>query len=189
MLESFGDSVSPRFVSGEAHIDIDAPVYLDVMRRLRDDPALCFEQLMDLCGMDYSVYENPPGRGGRFAVVSQLLSVSKNWRLRARCFVPDDASPELPSVVPVWNSAQWFEREAFDLFGIVFSGHGDLRRILTDYDFSGHPLRKDFPLSGHVEARYDPERRRVVYGPVTVEEREIVPRRVCGQNYDGLEDA
>jgi NADH-quinone oxidoreductase subunit C len=151
------------------------------MRKLRDD--LGFEQLIDLCGVDYSVYGDRPREGSRFAAVSHLLSIRNNWRLRVRSFCPDDAFPVLPSIVEVWPGADWFEREAFDLFGIMFDGHPDLRRILTDYGFVGHPFRKDFPLSGYVEMRYDPEQKRVVYQPVTIDPREVTPRIVREPNY------
>ncbi|MDR1708789.1 MAG: NADH-quinone oxidoreductase subunit C [Candidatus Accumulibacter sp.] len=178
-----------RTALGEISIDVDAGVYLDAMRTLRDEPELGFEQLIDLCGVDYSAYGDGRWRGRRFAVVVHLSSVSHNWRLRVRCFAPGDDSPELPSVVAIWNSANWFEREAFDLFGIVFQGHADLRRLLTDYGFIGHPFRKDFPVSGHVEMRYDPEQKRVVYQPVSIEPREITPRIVREANYGNVENA
>jgi NADH-quinone oxidoreductase subunit C len=157
--------------------------YLDVATTLRDDPTLGFDQLMDLCGVDYSDYDNTTWEGPRFAVVSHLLSVKHNWRLRLRVFAPEDSFPLVASVTPIWNSANWFEREAFDLFGILFEGHDDLRRILTDYGFIGHPFRKDFPVSGNVEMRYDPEQKRVIYQPVTVETREVTPRVIREENY------
>ncbi len=164
--------------------------YLQVATALRDDPSLAFEQLMDLCGMDYSAYKDGApsiyAEGPRFCVVSHLLSISKNWRLRLKCFAADDGFPIVESVTPIWNSANWFEREAFDLYGIVFDGHEDLRRILTDYGFIGHPFRKDFPTTGHVEMRYDPEQKRVVYQPVTIELREITPRIIREDNDGGL---
>jgi NADH-quinone oxidoreductase subunit C len=171
---------------GELTLTVAAAYYAEVMRRLRDDPSLRFEQLIDLCGLDYSAWKNAAWEGLRFAVVSHLLSVTHNWRLRVRVFAPDDALPVVASVTEIWNSANWFEREAFDLYGIVFEGHVDLRRILTDYGFIGHPLRKDFPVSGHVEMRYDAEQRRVIYQPVTIEPREITPRVVREENYGGL---
>jgi NADH-quinone oxidoreductase subunit C len=158
----------------------------EVARTLRDHEALKFEQLIDLCGVDYRDYRNQPWEGPRYAVVAHLLSVSHNWRLRLKVFAPDDDLPTVPSVTEVWNAANWFEREAFDLFGIIFEGHLDLRRILTDYGFIGHPMRKDFPVTGHVEMRYDPEQRRVIYQPVTIEPREIVPRVVREDQYGGL---
>ena len=156
---------------------------IEVMRALRDRPELRFETLIDVCGVDYSSYGNVPGEGPRFAAVYHLLSLANNARLRVRTFAADDDFPVLPSVIDVWPSANWFEREAFDLYGIVFEGHPDLRRLLTDYGFVGHPFRKDFPLSGHVEMRYDPEQGRVVYQPVTIEPREVTPRIVREQHY------
>lgn len=160
--------------------------YLAVMTLLRDAPVARFEQLVDLCGIDYSTYGDGRWEGQRFAAVSHLLSVSLNQRLRVRVFCADDDFPVLPSVTSLWASANWYEREAFDLFGIVFEGHEDLRRILTDYGFIGHPFRKDFPLSGHVEMRYDAERQRVIYEPVSIEPREITPRIIREDNYGGL---
>ena len=171
---------------GELTATVRAADLLDVARTLRDDPTLKLEQLVDLCGVDYSAYKDQPWEGPRFCVVSHLLSVTHNWRLRLKVFAPDDDLPLVPSLTGVWASANWFEREAFDLYGIVFEGHDDLRRILTDYGFIGHPMRKDFPVSGHVEMRYDPERRRVIYQPVTIEPREITPRIVREENYGGL---
>ncbi|HSG74808.1 MAG TPA: NADH-quinone oxidoreductase subunit C [Burkholderiales bacterium] len=168
---------------GELTVEVPPEGYLDACRRLRDEPGLKFEQLIDLCGVDYSTYGNQPWEKGRFAAVLHLTSVTHNWRLRLRAFCADDALPMLDSLVEVWPGVNWFEREAFDLFGIVFEGHPDLRRILTDYGFVGHPFRKDFPISGHVEMRYDPEQRRVVYEPVTIEPREITPRVVREPNY------
>jgi NADH-quinone oxidoreductase subunit C len=158
-----------------------------VALQLRDAPGCKFEQLIDLCGVDYSAYKDVANDGPRFCVVSHLLSVSLNQRLRLKVFAPDDGMPIVTSVVDVWNSANWFEREAFDLFGIVFDGHSDLRRILTDYGFIGHPFRKDFPTQGHVEMRYDAEQARVVYQPVTIELREITPRVIREDNYGGLQ--
>jgi NADH-quinone oxidoreductase subunit C len=166
---------------GEITIEVPAADYLAAMRKLRDD--LGFEQLTDLCGVDYSAYGDRPREGARFAAVTHLLSIRNNWRLRVRSFCPDDEFPVLASLVDVWPAANWFEREAFDLFGIMFEGHPDLRRILTDYGFVGHPFRKDFPLSGHVEMRYDPEQKRVVYQPVTIDPREVTPRIVREPNY------
>lgn len=162
---------------GELTLVVKAEDYLDAARLLRDDPSLRFEQAVDLCGVDYSDYAEGAWDGPRFAAVTHLLSVTHNWRLRLRAFAPDDDLPVLPSLIDVWNSLNWFEREAFDFYGIVFEGHPDLRRILTDYGFVGHPFRKDFPLIGNVEVRYDAERKRVVYEPVTsVEPRVGVPR-------------
>jgi NADH-quinone oxidoreductase subunit C len=171
---------------GEVTVTVDTSAYLDVMQTLRDAPQASFEQLIDLCGMDYSSYGDGRWEGQRFAAVSHLLSVSLNQRVRVRVFCADDDFPVLPSVTTLWNSANWYEREAFDLYGIVFEGHTDLRRILTDYGFIGHPFRKDFPLSGHVEMRYDAERQRVIYEPVTIEPREITPRVIREDNYGGL---
>jgi NADH-quinone oxidoreductase subunit C len=168
---------------GEITLDVDAAAYPETMLTLRDAPELRFEELTDLCGLDYSVYGDGQWQGKRFCVVSHLLSVTHNWRLRVRCFAPGDDSPAVPSVVSVWNSANWYEREAFDLFGIVFTGHADLRRLLCDYDFDGHPFRKDFPISGHLEMRYDPKQKRVVYQPVSIEPREMTPRIVREENY------
>jgi NADH-quinone oxidoreductase subunit C len=171
---------------GEITITVAAAELLRIAERLRDDPALKFEQLVDLCGVDYADYRNEPWEGRRFCVVSHLLSVTHNRRLRLKVFAPDDEMPSVPSLTEIWASVNWFEREAFDLFGIVFEGHEDLRRILTDYGFIGHPMRKDFPVSGHVEMRYDPEKKRVIYQPVTIEPREIVPRVVREDHYGGL---
>jgi len=154
---------------------------------LRDHPALKFEQLIDLCGLDYRDYGNGRHDGLRYAVVYHLLSVSSNHRLRLKVFAPDDEFPVMDSVVGIWPSANWFEREAFDLFGIMFPGHPDLRRILTDYGFIGHPFRKDFPLSGFVEVRYDPDQKRVIYQPVSIEPRETVPRVVREAHYGDVE--
>jgi NADH-quinone oxidoreductase subunit C len=172
---------------GELTAVVAAADYLGVMQTLRDDPALRFEQLIDLCGIDYSAWKDTEWDGLRYAAVSHLLSVSLNWRLRVRAFAPDDSLPALASVTEVWGAANWFEREAFDLYGIIFEGHIDLRRILTDYGFIGHPMRKDFPTSGHVEMRYDAETKRVIYQPVTIEPREITPRVVREDNYGGLQ--
>jgi NADH-quinone oxidoreductase subunit C len=168
---------------GELTIVVSAREYQDIATRLRDDLSLRFEQLVDLCGVDYQTYGDGAYDGPRFAAVLHLLSVSNNWRLRVRVFAQNDDVPLIPSIVDVWNSANWYEREAFDLYGIVFEGHPDLRRILTDYGFIGHPFRKDFPVSGYVEMRYDPEEKRVVYQPVTIEPREITPRVI---RYGGL---
>jgi NADH-quinone oxidoreductase subunit C len=171
---------------GEVTLVVAAADYLPVMQILRDAPQTRFEQLLDLCGMDYSDYGDGRWEGPRFGVVVHLLSVSLNHRLRVRVFCPEDDFPVVASVNELWNAANWYEREAFDLYGIVFEGHNDLRRILTDYGFIGHPFRKDFPLSGHVEMRYDAERQRVVYEPVTIEPREITPRVIREDNYGGL---
>ncbi|HVK33686.1 MAG TPA: NADH-quinone oxidoreductase subunit C [Burkholderiaceae bacterium] len=171
---------------GEIAVTVKAADYPAVALQLRDDPALAFEQLIDLCGLDLSAWKNAGHDGPRYVVVSQLLSVVKNWRLRLKVTCPDDDLPLVASVTDVWSSANWFEREAFDLYGILFEGHTDLRRILTDYGFIGHPMRKDFPTTGHVEMRYDAEQKRVIYQPVTIEPREIVPRIVREENYGGL---
>ena len=171
---------------GEITITVSSAEYLEVALALRDDPALRFEQLIDLCGVDYSEYRDQPWAGARFCVVSHLLSVSLNWRLRLKVFCIDDDVPSITSLNDVWSSANWFEREAFDLYGIIFDGHLDLRRILTDYGFIGHPFRKDFPTSGNVEMRYDPEKKRVIYQPVTIEPRDITPRIIREDNYGGL---
>lgn len=168
---------------GEVTLVVRPERYLEAAQVLRDDAKLKFEQCVDLCGVDYSEYGDGAWDGERFAVVVHLLSVSHNWRLRLRVFCPDDALPVVPSITPLWPAAGWYEREAFDLYGIVFEGHADLRRILTDYGFVGHPFRKDFPVSGHVEMRYDPEQKRVVYQPVSIEPREIVPRVVREDSY------
>jgi NADH-quinone oxidoreductase subunit C len=181
-----GRARSVELARGEVTVTVAAADYLGVMQALRDAPEARFEQLIDLCGVDYSAYGDGRWEGARFAAVSHLLSVSLNQRVRVRVFCTDDDFPVLPSVTALWNSANWYEREAFDLYGIVFEGHADLRRILTDYGFIGHPFRKDFPLSGHVEMRYDAERQRVIYEPVTIEPREITPRVIREDNYGGL---
>lgn len=170
----------------EVTVVVSSKDYRAAMQKLRTDARCTFEQLIDLCGVDYSTYADGTYDGPRFAVVSHLLSVSLNQRLRVKVFCPDDDFPMVVSVSDIWNSANWFEREAFDLYGIVFDGHTDLRRILTDYGFIGHPFRKDFPLSGHVEMRYDAEQKRVVYEPVTIEPREITPRIIREAKYGGL---
>ena len=167
----------------ELTLIVKPQAYAAAMRALRDHPDCRFEQLIDLCGMDYSGYGEGAWEGARFAVVVHLLSLSNNRRVRVRVFCPDDDLPVVASVVDIWPAANWFEREAFDLYGIVFEGHPDLRRILTDYGFIGHPFRKDFPLSGNVEMRYDPTQQRVIYQPVSIEPREIVPRVVRDESY------
>jgi NADH-quinone oxidoreductase subunit C len=179
-VQWLGDSLD------ELTLVVEARALTESATILRDDPALRFEQLMDIAGVDYSTYGDGAYDGRRFAAVLHLLSISKNWRLRVRVFAPDDDLPVLPSLVDIWSSANWYEREAFDLFGIVFDGHPDLRRLLTDYGFIGNPFRKDFPVTGFVEMRYDPEERRVVYQPVTIEPREIVPRIIREEPYGGL---
>jgi NADH-quinone oxidoreductase subunit C len=171
---------------GEITITVSSANYLEVAKTLRDDASLKFETLIDLCGLDYSSYKDQPWDGPRYCIVSHLLSVSKNWRMRLKVFAPDDDVPVVASLTDVWAGANWFEREAFDMVGVIFDGHVDLRRILTDYGFIGHPLRKDFPVSGHVEMRYDPEQKRVIYQPVTIEPREITPRIIREDNYGGL---
>lgn len=174
---------SLKLALGELTIEVAAADYLAVMTALRDEPDLRFEEMIDLCGVDYSAYGDGAWSGRRFAAVSHLLSIAHNWRLRVRVFAEDDEFPSVDSVTGVWTSVNWFEREAFDLFGIAFVGHNDLRRILTDYGFIGHPFRKDFPISGHVEMRYDPDQGRVIYQPVTIEPRENTPRIVREDTY------
>ena len=180
-LELTGDAV--RYELGEVTLTLAALDLPASMTLLRDAPDLKFSQLMDVCGVDYRDYPSKDRCSSRFAVVYHLLSIDFNHRVRVRVFCDDDEQPAVSSVVDIWPSANWFEREAFDLFGIVFDGHPDLRRLLTDYGFVGHPLRKDFPLSGHVEVRYDPIEKRVVYQPVTIEPREIVPRVIREDSY------
>ncbi len=180
---------------GEVTLTIRAVDLIEAMTLLRDRPELRFEQLIDVCGVDYgsfgkAAWDGEPSESGarpRFAIVYHLLSLANNWRLRVRAFADDDEMPVIESIINIWPSANWFEREAFDLYGIVFTGHPDLRRILTDYGFIGHPFRKDFPLSGNVEMRYDPDQQRVVYQPVTIEPREIVPRVIRVENYADVE--
>ncbi|WP_426109757.1 NADH-quinone oxidoreductase subunit C [Massilia sp. PWRC2] len=180
---ALGDDVTITAALGEVTVVVKAANYLAAMLTLRDDPALQFEQQLDLCGVDYSTYGEGAWDGLRFAAVSHLLSIAHNWRVRVRVFAEDEDLPVLASVVGVWRSANWYEREAFDLFGILFEGHNDLRRILTDYGFIGHPFRKDFPVTGYVEMRYDPEQKRVIYQPVTIEPREIIPRVIREETY------
>jgi NADH-quinone oxidoreductase subunit C len=180
----FGDKLkSLKLALGEITVEVSADDYLSVMTALRDEPKFSFEELIDLCGVDYSTYGDGAWQGRRFAAVSHLLSIQNNWRLRVRVFADDDEFPSVNSVTGVWQSVNWFEREAFDLYGIAFVGHDDLRRILTDYGFIGHPFRKDFPISGHVEMRYDPDQARVIYQPVTIEPRENIPRIVREDTY------
>lgn len=182
--KALGEGVVQSFVRlGELTLIIEPQRYAGAMRTLRDHPDCRFEELIDLCGIDYSDYGNGAWDGARFAVVTHLLSLTHNQRVRVRVFCPDDDLPVVASVVDLWPSANWFEREAFDLYGIVFDGHPDLRRILTDYGFIGHPFRKDFPLSGNVEMRYDPTQQRVIYQPVSIEPREITPRIVRDESY------
>ena len=183
-----GDKVkSLKIALGEITLAVSAADYLAAATLLRDAPGCRFEQLIDLCGVDYSEYRDGQYDGLRYCVVSHLLSVSLNQRVRLKVFCPDDDFPVVDSLNGIWNAANWFEREAFDLYGIIFEGHNDLRRILTDYGFIGHPFRKDFPTSGHVEMRYDPEQKRVIYQPVTIEPREITPRVIREDNYGGLQ--
>jgi NADH-quinone oxidoreductase subunit C len=197
----FADKLRVETAFGAVTAVVDAERLVATMRSLRDLPEFRFETLIDICGVDYSAYgatapgiaysssdatpAEPPKRlhGGRFAAVYHLLSITHNHRLRVRAFAPDDDFPVLPSVIDVWPSANWYEREAFDFYGVMFIGHPDLRRILTDYGFVGHPFRKDFPLSGNVEMRYDPEQGRVIYQPVTIEPREVVPRIIREESY------
>ena len=184
-----GDRVKNLKVAfGEVTLTVAASDYLAVATLLRDSAGCKFEQLIDLCGVDYSEYKDGQYDGARYCVVAHLLSVSLNQRVRLKVFCPDDDFPVVDSVNDIWNAANWFEREAFDLYGIIFEGHNDLRRILTDYGFIGHPFRKDFPTTGHVEMRYDPEQKRVIYQPVTIEPREITPRVIREDNYgNGLQ--
>ncbi len=187
LVAALGDKAAVVSVAlGEVTVTVLASNYVSVMQILRDAHDCKFEQLLDLCGMDYSAYREVGREGPRFGVVSHLLSVTLNQRVRVMVMCPDDDFPVVDSVNDLWNSANWYEREAFDLFGIVFEGHSDLRRILTDYGFIGHPFRKDFPMSGHVEMRYDAERARVIYEPVSIEPREITPRIVREDHYGGL---
>ncbi|MGZ3158901.1 MAG: NADH-quinone oxidoreductase subunit C [Burkholderiaceae bacterium] len=184
LRNALGDHLQSLTISlGEIAIVIKASNYFSAMRVLRDHADLRFEELIDLCGLDYSTYGDGAWDGARFAVVSHLLSIANNWRVRVRVFAEDDEVPVVASVTDIWPAANWYEREAFDFFGILFDGHNDLRRILTDYGFIGHPFRKDFPVSGYVEMRYDPEQKRVIYQPVTIEPREIIPRVIREEQY------
>jgi NADH-quinone oxidoreductase subunit C len=188
LAQELGEAVeSSSDALGELTLVLRPAHLVDACRRLRDAPALRFELLTDLCGVDYAAYGDGARDGRRYAVVYHLLSVERNLRLRLRTFALDDDMPVLASVTEIWPAANWYEREAFDLFGIVFDGHPDLRRILTDYGFVGHPFRKDFPLSGQVEMRYDPDQQRVIYQPVTIEPREIVPRVIREEHYADVE--
>jgi NADH-quinone oxidoreductase subunit C len=183
LTEALGDKlVSVTTALNEVTAVVRTQDLLSTATTLRNAPALKFEQLIDLCGVDYSAYGGA-WDGARYAVVYHLLSLANNQRLRLRTFAADDDMPVVDSVIDVWSAANWYEREAFDLYGIVFPGHPDLRRLLTDYGFVGHPFRKDFPVSGNVEMRYDPEQRRVIYQPVTIEPREITPRIIREENY------
>ncbi len=187
LQSTFGDRlVSVKEAIGELTVTVRARDYHDICLGLRDTPGLAFDTLIDLCGMDYQDYREGAHEGPRFAVVCHFLSVSLNQRLRLRVFCPDDALPVVATITDLWSTAGWYEREAFDMLGIVFEGHDDLRRILTDYGFVGHPFRKDFPLSGYVEMRYDPEQKRVIYQPVTIEPREQSPRVIREDTYGGF---
>jgi NADH-quinone oxidoreductase subunit C len=184
LSNALGEHIQDMKVAlGEVTVVVKASNYLSAMRVLRDHADLRFEELIDLCGVDYSIYGDGVWDGPRFAVVSHLLSMTHNWRLRVRVFAPDDEMPMVASLNDIWSAANWYEREAFDFFGILFDGHNDLRRILTDYGFIGHPFRKDFPVTGYVEMRYDPEQKRVIYQPVTIEPRENVPRVIREEQY------
>jgi NADH-quinone oxidoreductase subunit C len=185
--DALGEKIVKGAVAlGEATIEVLPEDWMDVARTLRDESGLAFDLMIDLCGVDYSAYKDGAYEGRRFAVVLHLLSIRRNHRLRVRTFCADDELPILASLMEVWPAVNWFEREAFDLYGIIFDGHPDLRRILTDYGFIGHPFRKDFPISGHVEMRYDPELKRVVYQPVSIEPREITPRIVREDIYGNV---
>ena len=181
--KAFGSEGKIEARLNELTLTVSAEQYITVAEKLRSDTTFAFEQLIDLCGVDYQSYGETEWTGLRFGVVSHLLSVSNNWRLRLIVLVPNDDFPVIPSLTVVWSSANWYEREAFDLFGIIFEGHDDLRRLLTDYGFIGHPFRKDFPVSGQVEMRYDPEQKRVIYQPITIEPREVTPRVIREESY------
>ena len=184
LRNALGDELQSLSVAlGEITVVVKAADYLSAMLVLRDHADLRFEELIDLCGVDYLDYGDGIWEGPRFAAVSHLLSIEHNWRLRMRVFAPDDELPVVASVTGIWTSAEWYEREAFDFFGILFEGHNDLRRILTDYGFIGHPFRKDFPVTGYVEMRYDSDQKRVIYQPVTIEPREIVARVIREEHY------
>jgi NADH-quinone oxidoreductase subunit C len=183
LKNALGERAAISSALGEVTVVVKAADYLSAMQTLRDDKSLAFEEMIDLCGVDYLNYGEGTWDGLRFAVVVHLLSIEHNWRVRVRVFCPDDEMPLVQSITGIWRNANWFEREAFDLYGILFEGHGDLRRILTDYGFIGHPFRKDFPISGYVEMRYDPEQKRVIYQPVTIEPRENIPRVIREETY------
>ena len=183
LASALGERVTTTVALGEITLVVKADDYHAVMQTLRDNAATGFDTFIDLCGIDYSTYGEGTWEGPRFAAVTHLLSVKHNWRVRVRVFCPDDDMPLVESITSIWRAANWFEREAFDMYGILFDGHGDLRRILTDYGFIGHPFRKDFPISGYVEMRYDPEQKRVVYQPVTIEPRENIPRVIREETY------
>lgn len=183
LQKALGEGAAISAALGEVTVVVKAADYIGAMQTLRDDPTLAFEEMIDLCGVDYSQYGEGTYDGPRFAVTSHLLSIANNWRVRVRTFALDDEMPIVQSITSIWRAANWYEREAFDLYGILFDGHGDLRRILTDYGFIGHPFRKDFPISGYVEMRYDPEQKRVIYQPVTIEPRENIPRVIREETY------
>ncbi|QJE01345.1 NADH-quinone oxidoreductase subunit C [Massilia forsythiae] len=183
LRNALGEGAAISVALGEVTVVVKAADYLASMTTLRDHPGLRFEELIDLCGVDYLDHGEGTWDGLRFAAVSHLLSIEHNWRVRVRVFCPDDEMPIIDSVTGIWRGANWYEREAFDMYGILFEGHGDLRRILTDYGFIGHPFRKDFPVSGYVEMRYDPEQKRVIYQPVTIEPRENIPRVIREETY------
>ena len=183
LAKALGEGAAISAALGEVTVVVKAADYAQAMQTLRDDPTLAFEEMIDLCGVDYSEYGEGTYDGPRYAVVVHLLSLANNWRVRVRTFCPDDEMPIVQSITGIWRAANWYEREAFDLYGILFDGHGDLRRILTDYGFIGHPFRKDFPISGYVEMRYDPEQKRVIYQPVTIEPRENIPRVIREETY------
>ena len=183
LKNALGEGAAIKQALGEVTVVVKAADYIKTMQALRDDPTLAFEEMIDLCGVDYSQYGEGTWDGPRFAVVVHLLSLQHNWRVRVRTFCPDDDMPMVESITGIWRAANWFEREAFDMYGILFDGHGDLRRILTDYGFIGHPFRKDFPITGYVEMRYDPEQKRVIYQPVTIEPRENIPRVIREETY------
>jgi NADH-quinone oxidoreductase subunit C len=186
VTKALGDKIKNLATAlNELTVEVSAKDWLEACTTLRDNAQCRFESMVDLCGVDYSAYEGHAHKEQGYAVVCHLLSVSLNQRVRIRCFAEHNEFPVVASLVDVWPSANWFEREAFDLYGIVFEGHPDLRRILTDYGFVGHPFRKDFPTTGYVEMRYDPEQRRVVYQPVTIEPRENVPRVIREETYAG----
>ena len=184
LQKHFGDKLkSLKIALGEVTVEVASADYLAVMKTLRDEADLGFDELIDLCGVDYSTYGDGAWQGKRFAAVTHLLSLNNNWRLRVRVFAEDDEFPAVDSLTGIWTSVNWFEREAFDLYGIAFVGHDDLRRILTDYGFIGHPFRKDFPVTGYVEMRYDSDQKRVIYQPVTIEPRENVARVIREEHY------
>lgn len=184
LTDALGDLVRERIEAlGETTIVVRAGDYLRACTILRDEPSLAFDQLIDLCGVDYLDYGEGSHDGPRFATVVHLLSLRHNRRVRVRSFSVDDDFPTMSTLMGIWPAVGWFEREAFDLFGIVYEGHPDLRRILTDYGFVGHPFRKDFPVSGYTEMRYDEEQRRVIYQPVTIEPRNNVPRVIREDGY------